>query len=180
MYNLTKYLTFMYIFLYIMLQEKVTESPNACKIGLFFSADAVIPQNFFDTIINIDQEEGIYLTSGSLKFKETSKESSGGISFTQTIEFSLPTTDELRSERLHKFIQVRFIAVKLTNGKVLFFGRNDIKQNTRPKIKISSNEKLTSIQYKQISMFALGFTDLHHFIFQDGTPFIFQDGLHFN
>ena len=163
-----------------MLNEKVASSPNACKIGLFFSKQPLLPDDFFDTLITGASSEGIYLTSGSLKFTEVSKQGPSGIEFTQTIEFSLPTNDELRAKRIHQFIKVKFIAVKLTNGAVLFFGRNDIVQNTAPKIKINSSEKLTKIQYKQKSVFSAGFLKQNVFTFQDGTPFIFQDGTFFN
>jgi hypothetical protein len=86
----------------------------------------------------------------------------------------------LRGERIQEFFKVKFINVHLTNGKHLFFGRNDVAQNAKPEVQTSSNSKLTKIQYKQESIFPLGLTGQNTFIFQDGTPFLFQDGMSFN
>jgi hypothetical protein len=55
------------------LKTKVSASPNACKIGLYFSGSPVpavntSASNFFDTVINSDQEADVYHTSPLRKF----------------------------------------------------------------------------------------------------------------
>lgn len=165
--------------------QKAAFSPNNCFISLFFSGEpkaSALPNTdaFFTSILSPDHEADVYVTSGTIELNERSSESRSGVKYIQTLKFTLPTNDDLRASRLHQFKKVKFIAITLTNKKQLFFGRNDVKQNTKPKVSIASNEKLTTVQYQITSMVPAGFLLQETFAFQDGMKFLFQDGSSFN
>lgn len=167
------------------LLKKVATSPNACQISLFFSGQPS-PSSlsstdiFFASELSADHEADVYVSSGSVKVREASKQTRAGLQYHQTVTFALPTNDGLRAQRIEQFKRVRFLAIKLSDDRQLFFGRNDASQNTKPKIEIISDEKLTQIQYKQISIAPLSFLINEVFTFQDGIQFLFQDGVSFN
>lgn len=166
------------------LSKKVASSPNACKVSLFFSGQPKTSSSsgngaFFASVLPKDHQADLYVSSGSVKVKETTKTGRSGTRFHQSITFVLPTNDELRAQRINQFKKVKFLSIGLSDKKQLFFGRNDVKQNTPPKISITSDEKLTQIQFKQISITPLGFLIQEVFTFQDGLQFVFQDGSSF-
>lgn len=165
--------------------QRVGHSPNACLISLFFSGipEASVLENtdrFFTSLLEQDFKDDLYVTSGSIEVSEKSTQTRSGLTYTQTVKFSLPSSDELRAKRIAQFKKVKFIGIQLTNKRSLFFGRNDVFQNTKPKVSISSNEKLTSVQFEQTSIAPLGFLITEVFSFQDGLQFVFQDGSSFN
>ena len=166
------------------LLNKIALSPTACKIALYFSA-IVEPSTseslggIYSTDIISGTEEQLYSSSGSVSFREVGKETENGTIYTATLTFSLPTTDALRAQRIEQFKKVRYISLILSNGAKLFFGRNDIDQNTKPKVQISSDEKRTKIEFQQKNIAPLGFQIQSNFIFQDEMIFIFQDGSEF-
>lgn len=166
------------------LSKRVASSPNACMVSLFFSGNPkpstiINTDAFYASVLSKDDKANLYVSSGSVKVAEKSTNSRPGLHFTQTITFSLPTTDEFRAQRIHQFRKVKYLSIILSDKRQLFFGRNDIKQNTPPKISISSNEKLTQIQFQQKSIIPLGFLTEKVFTFQDGLQFLFQDGSSF-
>lgn len=165
--------------------KRVAKSPNTCQISLFFTGapEASVLSNtdtFFTSLLSKDHQADLYVTSGSINISEKTKQTRAGLQYIQTVKFSLPSTDELRATRIDQFRKVKFIGVQLTDNRVLFFGRNDVKQNTKPRVSVSSNEKLTAVQYEQTSMYPLSFLVQEVFTFQDGIQFIFQDGSSFN
>ena len=166
------------------LSKKVAGAPNVCFVSLYFSgAPAAVSAseigNFYNSELLEDDKTDLYVTSGSLKVRETGKQGRSGLPYTQQIVFVLPTNDELRAQRINQFKKVKFIAIKLTDGRSLFFGRNDLVQNTPPKIKITSDEKLSQIEFTQKSITPLGFLINDFFMFQDGIQFMFQDNSSF-
>ena len=50
--------------------------------------------------------------------------------------------------RLQEILQSRYMIMKLTNGEFIIIGRNDIDQNTRPKITTESNTRTTQITFE--------------------------------
>lgn len=164
--------------------NKVQASPNACFVGLFFSGSPEVMRStdgkFYSSKLSPDHKADVYTTAGTIKISETGKDSRAGMVYTQTIEFIMPTTDNLRAVRIDQFKKTKFVSVTLTTGQTLFFGRNDVRQNTRPKVTISSTEKLTKIQFSQNSISPLAFLVEEIFTYQDGLKFIFQDGSSFN
>ncbi len=165
--------------------KRVASSPNACFINLFFSgipgpSSTVTDGNFYNTTLSDELKSDIYVSSGSVKIIETSKQGRSGLVYNQTVTFALPTADNLRAQRIDQFKKVKSLTITLSDGKQLFFGRNDVHQNTKPKLKIISDEKLTKIQFKQKSIAPLGFLVNEIYTFQDGIQFLFQDGSSFN
>ncbi|OBQ56085.1 hypothetical protein JJL45_05270 [Tamlana sp. s12] len=165
---------------------KVATSPNACRVGLFFSA-AYTPLidsslgRFFNVAITSGNEDALYTSSGSIKVSESGQynKSIGSMVYSQTLQFVLPTSDTFRAERIDQFRKVKFLAIELTNGERIFFGANDVDQNTAPKIKITSDEKLTQITFTQRSISPFGFLRDSVFVYEDDFLFLFQDGVNF-
>lgn len=166
------------------LLNKIQLPPTACKIALYFNA-AIKPEEseelggFYATNVISGTEEQLYTSSGSVKFSEKGNETAAGMLYKQTLTFQLPTTDALRAQRIDQFKKVKFINLVFSNGAKLFFGRNDVDQNTKPKVTVSSDDKLTKIEFSQKNIVPLGFKVQSNFIFQDEMIFIFQDGTQF-
>ena len=166
------------------LLNKVKLPPTACKVALYFNA-TIKPETieeyggFYATNVITGTEEQLYTSSGSLKFSESGNDTEAGMIYNQTLTFIIPSTDELRAQRIDQFKKVKFINLIFSNGAKLFFGRNDVDQNTKPKVKIKSDDKLTSIEFSQKNIVPLGFKVQSNFIFQDEMIFIFQDGTQF-
>lgn len=166
------------------LLTRAANPPTACKISLYFSAD-VKPSTsealggFFSNVIASGEKQNLYTSSGSLSVSETGGDTEAGMLFSQKIKFTLPSTDALRAQRIDQFKKVKFLTIHLSNGAELLFGRNDAKQNTPPKVKVSSNDKITTVEYTSRSITPLGFVIQSNFVFQDAMMFIFQDGSEF-
>lgn len=166
------------------LLNKIKLPPTACKVALYFNA-TIKPEEseayggFYATNVISGTEEQLYTSSGSVKFSESGNQTAAGMIYSQTLTFRLPSTDELRAQRIDQFQNVKFINLIFSNGAKLFFGRNDVDQNTRPKVKIKSDDKLTTIEFSQKNIVPLGFKVQSNFIFQDEMIFIFQDGTQF-
>jgi hypothetical protein len=167
----------------MLLSERVLANPHICGLEVDFSALALAAGNFnLQPFYNTDLSDGnfqaVYSSVGSVSFSEQSNETDSGISYTQNLTIKLPSMDENRSQRLEALRRVRFINLKLSNGTNLLFGRNDFFQNIRPKINVSSNQKVTQVQFTTQSMFPLGFfgnTAPYGFVYQ--TPISFLENL---
>jgi hypothetical protein len=53
--------------------------------------------------------------------------------------------------------RVTFVKLKLTTGRDLVIGRNDIKQNARPRIKTETNIKTAEVKFETVSIFPAGY-----------------------
>jgi hypothetical protein len=142
--------------------DKLKSNPSICGVEVAFTGE-LIPSNITDwqqfynaTLSNTDFQK-VYASSGSVTFNEETSETISGTLHKQKITIRFPSNDEKRSDRLMKFNKVRFIKIKLTNGKDLVIGRNDIQQNSKPKISMKSNHQLTEISFETVSIFASGF-----------------------
>jgi hypothetical protein len=98
-----------------------------------------------------------YVGLGSVSFGEESEYSLAGTSYKQSVTIRFPSNDKNRSERIELMQKVKFIKLKLTNGRDLVIGRNDYQQNARPKIKTKTNIKTAEAEFQTVSMFPAGF-----------------------
>jgi len=142
--------------------EKVTDNPFICGVEIAFNGELLpsdIPewQSFFNSKMESTDFTKTHFGLGSVSFGEESSEGTGGIMYKQNITIRFPSTDVNRSERISLFQKVKFIKLKLTNGKDLTIGRNDIRQNSRPKILIKTNIKTAEVQFETVSIFPSGF-----------------------
>jgi hypothetical protein len=144
------------------LLDKVTINPNICGVELAFTGELLpssIPdwQQFYNSAMVGTDFSKIYIGLASVSFGEESQESNAGTSYKQSVSIRFPATDGNRSERMDLLQGVKFLKLKLTNGRDLVIGRNDYKQNARPKIKTKTNEKLAEVVFETIAMFSAGF-----------------------
>lgn len=143
--------------------DRVKVNPNICGVELAFTGElspSVIPswQQFHNSVmINTDFEK-TYIGLGSVTFGEESQDSNAGTSYKQSVTIQFPSTDAHRAERIALLQTVKFIKLKLTNGTDLVIGRNDVKQNARPKIKIETNIKIAQAKFETVSIFPSGYT----------------------
>lgn len=166
------------------LSKKVSISPNACKVAIYTDGipTAAVVQSlssFFNIAHMNATPSQVYITSGSLRVAEKSKTTKNGVVYDQKITFRLPTSDELRAQRIHEFQKIKFLEITLSNKAKLLFGRNDYFQNAAPVIETTSSEKITEVSLSQQSISPLGFLIQNTFIYQDEIIFIFQDGSEF-
>ena len=106
---------------------------------------------------------------------EESAETAGNDFYKQVVTIRFPATDENRSQRIALIKKARFIKLILTNGLELVIGRNDIKQNARPKINIKTNIKTAEVEFATLSIFPAGFVSDVHAI---GLPTLIPISLH--
>jgi hypothetical protein len=141
--------------------DKVVDKPFICKIELDFNGNLTAlkgqqKNNFFNSEGNFYTWINAHFGKRTVSFKETSKETTAGDKFTQTLKIKFPSTDTNRSERIQLFKKAKFVNIHLSTGVNLVFGRNDYYQNRKPKITISSDHQFTSVTIKQTTMFPLG------------------------
>lgn len=146
------------------LSKKVLVLPNICGIELDASGIAVPShgtslQPFYNSVVQNAQVSKTYFSPGKISFTEEGVDSRAGIIWKQTLAFSFPSNDPLRITRIQEFIKAKYIYIKLSGGMVFYFGRNDWTQNSKPKIAIKNNNKLTQVTYTLQSIFPAGFTN---------------------
>ena len=165
----------------MILGSRVAKSPNICRVAVFIETlppvETMLNAGSYFNLAEVGSTAtDIYTTSGSVKFSETSQKTRAGVAFSQKLVFKLPTSDELRAQRISQFHKIKLLEITLTNGAKFLFGRNDINQNTAPDCKTQSDEKLTTVEFSQNSIMALPFLIQSNFLYQDAIQFIFQDG----
>jgi hypothetical protein len=148
------------------LLDRVTVNPNICGVELAFTGEltaANIPdwQQFNNSSMFAVDFAKTHIGLGSVSFGEESQDNPAGPSYKQSVTIRFPSTDGNRSQRIELMQRVKFIKLKLTSGRDLVIGRNDFKQNARPKIKIKTNIKTAEVEFQTVSIFSTGFvTDL--------------------
>lgn len=144
------------------LSEKVPNLKNICGVAIDLSALPVPSysensQLFYDSFLLTTQAQSVYYGKRSIKFSEVSKKSRAGIFYETTVEIQFPNSDTERSLRIEEMRKAQYIIVSLSGGGAILVGRNDYFQNTKPAVKIQSDEQLTLVQYTAVSMFPSGF-----------------------
>jgi hypothetical protein len=144
------------------LLDKVNVNPAICGVELAFNGSLLasnIPdwQQFYNSQMIATDFTKTYISLGSVSFGEESQDSPSGTSYKQTLTIRFPASDGNRAERLALMQRVTFVKLKLTTGRDLVIGRNDIKQNARPRIKTETNIKTAEIKFETVSIFPAGF-----------------------
>ena len=142
--------------------ERVAVNPNICGVELALMGEitaANIPewQPFFNSTMFAVDFAKTYVGLGSVSFGEESEYSLAGTSYKQSVTIRFPVNDENRSQRIELMQKVKFVKLILTDGREMLVGRNDYKQNARPKIKTKTNIKTAEAEFQTISMFSAGF-----------------------
>lgn len=136
---------------------------NICDIQVSFSGRLKPStkenwQHFYDSIGVSLTFLKTYFRKASVSFSEDSAASPSGNYYIQKLVISFPERfDRQRASRLEAFNKIKFVKIGLSNGKELIVGRNDFFQNAKPKISISSNQKLTQIKIEAHSIFPSGY-----------------------
>ena len=148
---------------------RVAVNPNICGVELAFMGEvtaANIPewQPFFNSTMFAVDFAKTYVGLGSVSFGEESEYSLAGTSYKQSITIRFPSNDENRATRIELMHKVKFIKLKLTNGRDLIIGRNDYQQNARPKIKTETNIKTAEAKFQTVSISPAGFVSDTNFV----------------
>jgi hypothetical protein len=144
------------------LLDKVIVNPEICAVELAF-AGGLLPSNipewqqFYNSQMVGTDFSKTHIGLGSVSFGEESQDSPSGTSYKQSVTIRFPSSDGNRSERLSLMQRVTFVKLKLTTGRDLVIGRNDIKQNARPRIKTETNIKTAEVKFETVSIFPAGF-----------------------
>lgn len=142
--------------------EKVTTTPEICAVEIAFTGNLTpsdIPgwQPFYNATMEDTDFTKTHIGLASVSFGEESDPSRAGTIYKQSVTFRFPSTDKNRAERIELLHKAKFVKLKLTNGLDIVIGRNDVKQNARPKIKIETNAKTAQIKFETVSMFPSGY-----------------------
>lgn len=144
--------------------NKVLVLPNICGIGLYASGTP-LPistgglQPFYNTYVQESESLPVYTSPGTARFSEKGGKGRSGLLVEQTLQLSFPHNDLYKVLRLDHFKKAKYVYIKLSGGRVFFFGRNDYYQNAALGFDFVSNEKITQITYTCKSTFAIGFTN---------------------
>lgn len=143
--------------------DRVKSNINLCAVEIAFSAGTTPSsiegwQPFYNTTFQDTEFSKAYAGLSSIEYSEESIESAAGTSHKQKISFTFPNSDAQRADRIALLLKVKFIKLKQTNGLDLIIGRNDFFQNTKPLVKVRSNEQLCQIDIESLSMFPSGYT----------------------
>lgn len=142
--------------------DRVTVNPNICAVEVAFTGELTassIPewQQFYNSMMTGLDFTKTYVGLGSVSFGEESEYSLAGTSYKQSITIRFPSNDANRAERIALMQKVKFLKLKLTNGRDIVIGRNDYQQNARPKIKTETNIKTAEVKFQTISISPAGF-----------------------
>lgn len=145
------------------LLDKVLSNVHACAIEIAFEGDTIPStitgwQPFHNSLFENATFHKAYATLSSLEFSEESISSASGTSFRQKIIWRFPENDKNRAERIALIHKIKFVKFIYTNGQHLVFGRNDISQNTKPKIQTNSNGQLCQVEMESLSISPAAFT----------------------
>lgn len=133
------------------LLNKVSKTPSICSIYLDFTGDSINldlnGSSFHSTMLTNASLEETHFQRGNVSFSEESDESPAGIYFKQNLQISFNSSDQNRSERIIEYHKTKHILIKLSNGETLIMGRNDFKQNKRPRITSNNTHNKSTIQF---------------------------------
>lgn len=147
----------------MVLLDKVLSNVHACSIELVFEGD-VVPSNitgwqpFYNSLFENATFEKAYASLSSIFFSEESIPSAAGTSYKQKLTWRFPEHDANRSERIALIHLIKFVKFKFTSGLDLIVGRNDVFQNAKPIIKVSSDGQLCVVEVETTSIYPAGFT----------------------
>lgn len=146
------------------LLQKPTLFQNVCAIELATSAIIKPAQNnslqpFGNTYVDTTVSKGVYFGKSSARLSQEGKSAKAGLLFEQSLRIRFPNSDLLPSKRILEYCKVKYIYIKMSNGQVYFFGRNDYYQNTPPKIAIKNTPNIVEVTYTSTSMFPLALTN---------------------
>lgn len=144
------------------LLDKTAVNLNICSVELAFNGNllaSAIPdwQPFYNSNVIAADFTKTYVGLGSVSFNEESEVISAGPLYKQKVSIVFPNADANRSKRIALMHRVRFVKLNLSDGSEFVVGRNDFKQNARPRIKIGSNLKKTGVDFETVSIFPCGF-----------------------
>ena len=144
------------------LLDRAKVNVRICGVELAFNGQltaASIPdwQQFYNSAMVQTDFSKKYVGLASVAFEESSEELSAGTLYKQKVVFSFPNADGNRSERLALLSRIKFVKLKLSDGRDIVIGRNDYKQNARPKIKIEANVQKGSASIETVSITPSGF-----------------------
>lgn len=146
------------------ISNKVLVLPNICGIEIDLTGNAIPAigsshQPFYNTYVQDSTAKQAYMSPSKGRLSEKGNNTDAGMLYEHSLTLQFPNNDPLRIIRIQEYLKVKYIYIKLSNGMVLFFGRNDYYQNAKPRISLSSTNKTTVITYKMKSIFPLGFTN---------------------
>lgn len=144
------------------LLDRAKVNVNICGVELAFTGQLVasgIPDwhQFYNSAMVQTDFAKTYVGLASVAFEESSEELAAGTLYKQKVVFSFPNADGNRSERLALLSRIKFVKLKLTDGRDIVIGRNDYKQNARPRIKIEANIQKGSVSVETVSITPSGF-----------------------
>lgn len=144
------------------LLDRAKVNVRICGVELAFNGQltaSCIPdwQQFYNSAMVQADFSKTYVGLASVAFEESSEELSAGTLYKQKVVFSFPNADGNRSERLALLSRIKFVKLKLSDGRDIVIGRNDYKQNARPKIKIEANIQKGSASIETVSITPSGF-----------------------
>lgn len=142
--------------------KKVKNLPFTCSLEISLKGE-IKPetiygiQPFFDSEWIKGDFHSFYFSKSSFSYGEKSSYSAPGYSYEQILKLRFPSNDGQRVNRIIGLEEIKFVKLILSDGRSAIFGRNDYKQNAKPKLEIESTLQLTEITFTNFSITPLGF-----------------------
>ena len=142
---------------------RVNQNPQICGVKIYFDGGFQLlrflengpkdKKRYYETKpTGIVKAEKVYLGRGSFRFQENPQTSEAGTSYKQTASFRFPSNDPMRGQRIDSFQKVKYLEMMLSNGDSLILGRNDIFQNRKPNVLVSSDLQMTEVKIESESI----------------------------
>lgn len=143
-----------------------TGVPFICKIYLDFVGNLVPITNegrinFANSTSDTLTWNQIDFTKSNISFRETSSKKKEGALFTQSLSISFKNDFSMKADKLELLEKTKFIAMELSNGKKIVFGRNDFFQNKLPIKTFSTVLGRTTVTFKAESIFSFGYVEIN-------------------
>lgn len=146
------------------LLQKPNLIQNVCEIQLATSA-VIKPapfgslQPFSNTYVETTAAKAVHFGKSSVALAQEGKTTKAGLLWEQTLKLRFPNGDLLQSARIQEYCKVKFIYVKMSEGLVFFFGRNDYFQNAPISVDIKNTPNIVEVSYTSSSIFPIGLTN---------------------
>ena len=148
---------------FMSLYSRVRSNPGICGLELAFTG-TLLPsiiegyQPFNNSLTQGTDFQPASFGLGSVSFIEESQESNAGKSYKQKLIIRFLTSDKSRAYRMDALQKVKYLKIKLSNGRDLVLGRNDFEQNARPAIQSKADEKMATVEFETVSIVSAGYT----------------------
>lgn len=115
-------------------------------------------ERFYGSIIHQQDARAVYYGSSSVRFRESEQLNGGTRYYEQELSLQFPNHDAFTIARMNEFKRAKYVYITNSHGQQLVLGRNDHKQNRRPRITCTRDQQFTYVLVYTESLTPTGFS----------------------